>query len=320
MWRYPLSLCLLTLAAMAQPAIPDTPAGRTFKAWLDAFNSADRARVTAYIQKYEPGKTEHLDMMMQLRDMSGGLDIVSIDKSEPLHIEFHLKERARDVGSSGQLDVKDGEPAIVAQFQLRASGPGSTEMSGKPGPATPIDAATRQRVIDGAVAKLEEFYVFPETAKKMEDDLRERHKRGEYDKITGGDEFARMLTDHLQQISHDKHLRVNFSPTTLPDGEPGASPEAKARFRKEMERINCGFEKVERLTGNIGYVKFNMFADPQVCGPTAVSAMNFLGNVDAIIFDLRSNGGGEPAMIALISSYLFDEPTHLNDLWERKGR
>jgi len=47
--------------------------------------------------------------------------------------------------------------------------------------------------------------------------------------------------------------------------------------------------------------------------------MNFLANVDAIIFDLRENGGGDPKMVAFLSTYLFDEPTHLNDLWERKG-
>src|SRR5260370_19281796 len=46
--------------------------------------------------------------------------------------------------------------------------------------------------------------------------------------------------------------------------------------------------------------------------------MSFLANVDAIIFDLRENGGGAPKMVAMISSYLFDKPTHLNDLYNRK--
>jgi C-terminal processing protease CtpA/Prc len=112
---------------------------------------------------------------------------------------------------------------------------------------------------------------------------------------------------------------VNYSAGVLPEGEPGEGPEDQAEYRKRMERINCGFETAERLSGNIGYLKFNMFADPKVCGATAAAAMNFLENVDAIIFDVRSNGGGEPSMVALLTSYLFgSEPVHLNDLWNRK--
>jgi C-terminal processing protease CtpA/Prc len=69
----------------------------------------------------------------------------------------------------------------------------------------------------------------------------------------------------------------------------------------------------------IGYLKVDFFADPAICEPTVVAEMNFLANVDAIIFDLRENGGGDPKMEAFVSSYLFAERTHLNDLWTRKG-
>ena len=85
-----------------------------------------------------------------------------------------------------------------------------------------------------------------------------------------------------------------------------------------MESINCGFVKAEQLANNVGYLKFNMFADPDVCGPTATAAMNFLANVDALIIDLRDNGGGDPEMVAYVSSYLFSKRTHLNDLWTRR--
>jgi C-terminal processing protease CtpA/Prc len=173
-------------------------------------------------------------------------------------------------------------------------------------------------VIEGATAKLHEFYVFPDLAKKMDEAVRSHHKRGEYDSITDGEAFASKLTEDFREVSRDKHLRVNYSPVALPPGPPGRTEEGAAQYRRQMERINCGFDKAERLQPNIGYLKFNMFADPDVCGPTAIAALNFLANVDAIIFDLRDNGGGDPKMIALISSYLFGEPTHLNDLYNRK--
>jgi hypothetical protein len=49
---------------------------------------------------------------------------------------------------------------------------------------------TRQRVIDGAIAKLNETYVFPETVKKMEGALRARQNKGEYDAANEAEDFA----------------------------------------------------------------------------------------------------------------------------------
>jgi hypothetical protein len=302
---------LFALTLAAQPAIPETPAGHAFKAWLEAFNSGDSGQLAAYYKKYQP--SESADNMMGFREETGGFELLSIEKSEPLHLEIRVKEHNRGVIAIGKIDVKDAATGEVADFSLRAIPEGASPADFK------IDAAARSRVIDGAIANLNEFYVFPETAKKMEDAVRARQKKGEYDSVSDGNMFADLLTKHFQEVSHDKHLRVNFSPKPLPEGPPGANPEEAAQRRKELEQENCGFEKVERLAGNVGYLKFNFFADPEICGPTAIAAMNFLGNVDAIIFDLRENGGGDPRMVALLCSYLFGESTHLNDLWTRKG-
>src|SRR5260370_18450048 len=75
--------------AGAQPAIPETPAGRTFKAWFEAFNSGDRAQLDAYLHKYDPAKT--LDNDMQFRGMTCGFEHLQIFKSEPLHLEYLAK-------------------------------------------------------------------------------------------------------------------------------------------------------------------------------------------------------------------------------------
>jgi hypothetical protein len=312
-----LLLMLLGLAtAWAQqttPAIPDSPVGRTFKVWLEAFNSGDRALMEAYCRKYEPAKS--VDDEMRFRDMTGGFVLLEVVKSERLVLEFLVKERAGETKAIGKLEVKEGDTAEVTSFELSAIPPGTSvsNLNFK------IDAATRARVIDGAIANLNESYVFPETAKKMADAVRARQKKGEYDSVSDGDAFAKMLTEHFREVSHDKHLRVDFSPVPMPERPPEPDPQAVAQYHKQMERMNCGFDKVEILSGNIGFLKFDMFGDPEICGPTAVAAMNFLANVDAIIIDLRENGGGDPKMVALVSSYLFSKPTHLNDLWERKS-
>src|SRR5260370_24324667 len=186
LWRIGVRAVFAVFTAFAEPPFPDTPAGRTLKAWFEAFNSGDRARMEAYIQKFDPARP--IDNQMNFRNQTGGFDLLSIDKSERTHIEFRVKEKAGPTTAIGKLDVKDADPAEVVSFGVRALPPGVTEADFK------VDAAARQRAIDGAAAMLNEFYVFPETAKKMEEAIRVRQKAGEYDSITNGDAFAEKLT------------------------------------------------------------------------------------------------------------------------------
>ena len=290
-------------------AVPDSPAGRALKAWLEAFNSGDAAKMDAYYKQYEP--TKSAEAQMGFRNNTGGFELLNVEKSDPMHIEFRVKEKNGETTAYGIIDVKAGDPALKG-FMLQAIPRGASAAD------FTIDAATRTRVIEGAIAKLTDSYVFPETAKQMGDAIRARQKRGEYDAVTNGATFASLLTEHLREVSHDKHLGVRFSPMRMPDGPQTPTPEARAQFRRQMERNNCAFVKVEQLQGNVGYVKFNAFMDPDVCGPTATAAMSFVANSDALIIDLRDNGGGDPKMVAFVSSYLFSKRTHLNDLWTRK--
>ncbi|HEU4456182.1 MAG TPA: S41 family peptidase, partial [Longimicrobium sp.] len=190
----------------------------------------------------------------------------------------------------------------------------------QPEPDRPIDAATRAAVVENVIAALDRAYVFPEKAREMGAALRQRMRRREYDGIAGSRAFADTLTSHLQAVSRDLHLRVRYSPEPLPPEdtvERRETPEDLARRRDRARLTNFGFEKVERLPGNVGYLEIRGFMDPGVGSETAVAAMNFLANTDALIIDLRRNGGGSPGMVQLVSSYLFDEPTHLNSLYFR---
>ena len=189
-------------------------------------------------------------------------------------------------------------------------------------PDMTVDSATRGVVIENLLKDLNETYVFPDVAKKMETDIRARMSKNEYDSITSAQAFAKKLTEDLQSVSKDKHLRVRYSHNVIPVRQERTEPtatekEEQARYTKFM---NAGFEKVERMRGNIGYIKFLGFMDPDMGAEVVESSMNFVANTDALIFDLRENGGGDPRMVALICSYLFgDKPVHLNDLYWRKG-
>jgi retinol-binding protein 3 len=189
-------------------------------------------------------------------------------------------------------------------------------------PDLTIDAAQRTQVIDAILKRLNDSYVFPDVAKKMEQAIRQRVDKKEYDQITSSKEFAATLTKDLQAVSNDKHLRVRYSHSPIPERGPRREPTAEEREqrKRDMNWMNHGFAKVERLRGNIGYVEFMGFMDEELGADTVAAAMNFVNGTDSLIIDLRANGGGNPAMVALICSYLFGpEPVHLNDLYWREG-
>jgi hypothetical protein len=293
---------------LAQVTVPGTPAGHMLQAWLAAFNSGDRARIETYVKTVD--QSQSVDGMISFRSQTGGFELLSIESSEPLHIRFRVKEKGGPTTALGNLLVKDGQPPTVGTFGLRALPPGAVLEN------VTMHSAERKKVIDGVSIDLKEYYVEPAAAQQMADALR-AHETKAYDAISDGDAFAARLTNDMQTVSHDRHLRVDFSPFKLPPRtEP--TPEDQARFHQQMEHDNCAFDKVEILPNNIGYVKFDGFMDASFCGPTVVAAMGFVVHADAIIFDLRENGGGQPAMVTLIASYLFDQPTHLIDIYNRK--
>src|SRR5687767_11916543 len=110
---------------------------------------------------------------------------------------------------------------------------------GDPGPDRTIDAAERRTVIDGVIARLNQAYVFPDTAKAMERAIRARQRRGEYDGITSSRAFAESLTAHLQGVSRDRHLRVRYVARGVPSpGGDGPSPEDREQQRQFGRRMN----------------------------------------------------------------------------------
>ncbi|MCL4706792.1 S41 family peptidase [bacterium] len=182
-----------------------------------------------------------------------------------------------------------------------------------------LDDKIRKEIIDGALKALHKNYIFPEIARQMEQAVRSRMKKKEFDNITEPGAFANTLTAHLQEVSSDKHLRVSFSREVLPkrDHPREETPEERERRRAFAAARNYGFEKVEHLSGNIGYLDLRGFMNADMAEETAAAAMTFLAGTEALLIDLRNNNGGEPEMVALLSSYLFDKPVHLNDIYSR---
>lgn len=184
-----------------------------------------------------------------------------------------------------------------------------------------VDADTRRHVIEGVADTLKAYYVFPDLGQQMSDLLNTRLTTHAYDDLTTVEELCERLTDNLQAISRDHHLRVRYNEEPRPLSVPDSySEEEIAEWVAIARSANYGFYKIERLDGNVGYLDLRNFWDPgwEGAGDAAVGAMALLAATDALIIDLRRNTGGTPSMVALISSYLLGaEPVHLNTIYDR---
>jgi hypothetical protein len=174
-----------------------------------------------------------------------------------------------------------------------------------------LDAAEKQRILGGAIANLKAHYVDHDVAERMAKGLRTHEQRGDDDAVKDGELFAALLTQQMREVSEDRHLALVYSRDRLPEQLARQTAQELDSYREIMGRQNCTIEKVEILPHNIGYLKLNSFPDVSVCQATAEAAMGSLNNTDAIIFDLRDNRGGEPAMVMLIAAYLFDHPEYM---------
>ena len=174
-------------------------------------------------------------------------------------------------------------------------------------------------MIDGALEKIEANYVFPDVAKKMVAAIRARQEKKEYDSITNPREFAETLTKNLREVCKDKHLGVRyFSEPMPPDRTDGPSEAEMKKMRESMALRNFGFKKVERLgSGGVGLLELEGFMPADMVGDTAAAAMSFLANSDAVIVDLRKNGGGTPARSSCCAATSSMSPTHLNSIYTR---
>ena len=313
-----LSLATLTVPstrALADISAPDTPAGHTLQAFLEAFNSGDSDRISAYVKEYDPQNSA--DGLTSFSGQTGGFTLTSIVQSAPDKVSFLVHGRGDNIDAYGILQLTSTSPPRVKRENIRAIPPGERVDD------IQLDVTQRQKTIDTISKQLTAFYVYPDVAAKMIQALHHHQKNGDYNCIVDGDDFAEALMRDLRAISNDRHLFVGYRPFTSSKQSDSSSdarqpsPAEQARFRSTLEHQNCTFSKLEILNHNIGYIKFNAFPPPEFCAPTVVAAMNFVAHTDAVIFDLRENHGGDPSMVDFMVSYLFSQPTHINDLTNR---
>ncbi len=175
--------------------------------------------------------------------------------------------------------------------------------------AGPLTKAERAEAVEAIAKAFADTYVFENRAHAVAEGLRSDLTKGAFDSASSREALARQLTSAMRAIESDKHIEV-----TVGETESGADERPRAERYAWIDRLrrrNYDFARVEILPGNVGYLKLDSFPPPELAGPTAKAAMEFLKNSDAVIIDLRDNGGGTGDMVRLLASYFFVEQTAL---------
>jgi C-terminal processing protease CtpA/Prc len=183
-----------------------------------------------------------------------------------------------------------------------------------------VTPALADSVAGAAADAVAAKYVFADRGAEAARVLRRGVRGGRYRTLATAAALTDSLTADLRRATGDLHLQVAYSvrERTAPSGA-GRSAADVARDREAAEWRNYGLLELERLDGNVGYIELGRFDDAALAGSTLASAMQFLEGTDALIIDLRHNGGGSAEMVALLASYFFPESTLLSTLHHRNA-
>lgn len=167
--------------------------------------------------------------------------------------------------------------------------------------------------VDVLIRYLRDYYVDADVAERVVVRLRRRHADGAYGQSNDDQAFADAVTQDTVAASADAHLQLRYSVAQLPERDTLIVPES-GRHPEEAASAGHGFVRTERLPGNIGLVEIGQFYPARISGNVAAAAMTLIADTDVLLIDLRRCPGGEPDMVALVESYLYDERTQLNSI------
>ncbi|MGP1353206.1 MAG: S41 family peptidase [Parasphingopyxis sp.] len=193
----------------------------------------------------------------------------------------------------------------------------------------PFGSVPAQRLdpvgVTGSVARLvEENFYDAERATEIASALRMTAESGEWDRAQEPLRLAELLSSAIAE--YDNHFRVTWSP---PEDAGAQADQTEGQrlygFGDLIRRSGYGFREVGILPGNIGYIEMTFFAHIDFDDPAdpawaaANAALALVSQSDAVIIDLRENGGGSPAMVGYLASAFTDPDARIYNIFHSRS-
>jgi hypothetical protein len=177
----------------------------------------------------------------------------------------------------------------------------------------PLNASARAAIVKTLATEMNANYIEPAVGKRVGAAIARKNAAGGYASATSAQAFSAALSKDLRELSGDLHFKARFDERFRDRGN-AADDEGI-----QSVRSGYGIEKIERLPGNVGYIELRNFGPTDLVGPAYTAAMSLMAGADALILDLRRNGGGRPESVAYLMSHFFPlgDKRHLNDIYHR---
>lgn len=187
-------------------------------------------------------------------------------------------------------------------------------MQSVPSAAEDYSPARQIEIAHTAADLIERRYVDPAKAAVIAQELRASADR--WKEPLEGEQFAEAMTAFLREVSGDGHLGLSYSaePIAEDGGEESFSAEEMRKWYGPQ--LNHGVEKIERLANNVMLLQLNVFPPPSMGGDVFAAAMTVVAQGDALIVDLRRNGGGAETA-TLLTGYFVEGGSQLTGTYDR---
>jgi len=315
---------ILTLAchsAFSHPSYPGTANTQTLECALNyiaSFNKKNTKQMEEYLASYYGSKNQErrLNIEQSLKKSWGKLELSRIIYDSGLEI-IVLVQASKMSGSVLLFDIKIGEntPNKIEYFARtgipipdnRTSSITDREVLYFADRSIPIaDTMINQTVVDIALAFSSHYYI-PEIGDKISSRLMENMDQGKYSQLSKAGKLADSVHADILSVHFDSHTSVEVNRHLL-------------SFESVTDQSqDYGFETVEIMDDNVGYIKLNEFSPSKEAQNRAQRVFDTVLDCNSLILDLRNNVGGYPEMTQFVSGYFFSNPVKINTLYDRDG-